>query len=71
MRRKLHVNEKVEWNVTGKQSIFDLSLMLITLIIQNVVACENEIPQTPQGVFGVNDHYFWPDLMRKIQEIRC
>lgn len=45
--------------------------MIITLIIQNVVACENEIPQAPQGLVGVTDHYFWPDLMRKIQEIHC
>lgn len=57
--------------MTGKPSIFYLSLMIITLIIQNVAYCENEIPQAPQGLFGVTDHDFWPDLMRKIQEIYC
>lgn len=45
--------------------------MIITLIIQNVAYCENEIPQAPQRLFGVTDHDFWPDLLRKIQEIYC
>lgn len=57
--------------MTEKPSIFSLSLMIVTLIIQNVACCENEIPQAPQGLFGMTDHDFWPDLMRKIQEIHC
>lgn len=57
--------------MTEKPSIFSLSLMIVRLIIQNVACCENEIPQAPQGLFGMTDHDFWPDLMRKIQEIHC
>lgn len=68
MRRKLHINEQVEWNMTGKPSNFSLSLMIITLIIQNVACCENEILQAPWRLFGVTVHDFWPDLMRMIQE---
>jgi len=45
--------------------------MIITLLIQNVACCENEIPQAAQGLFGVTDDDFWPDLMRKLQEINC
>ena len=57
--------------MTGKPSIISLSLMIITLLIQNVACCENEIPQAAQGLFGVTDDDFWPDLMRKLQEINC
>lgn len=43
--------------MTGKPSVFFLTFMIVTLI-QNVVCCENVIPQAPLRLFGVTDRDF-------------